>query len=131
MNKEIDNKKAAELLRNQVSAVIITQWEHRKAKFRPGDIVRVRSASSLESGVVQGRVGNIGQVVAATATRAGKMRSNEPGPGSEFNGFHIPTRMYTKYYVLFDDDRIIGFHSHYLELAQRSDIIDDLDDFDI
>ena len=130
----MDEEKAriAELLKRQVIANIITHWDHPNAKFYPGDEVRVKkNLGDHESKRLKSRIGTYGTVVAVSATKAGKIRSTKkkyhPGMRAEY----IADRQYTKYYVLFNNDVIHGFHSHNLKLASREDYVDDIANMDI
>lgn len=89
-----------------IKALITTNWSHPKHKFFPGDFCIVEDVNSSESKKLQARKGQKGVVIARSTTVDGFARS--------YYDFRRP-REYTRYYVLFEDGYVGGFHSHYLK----------------
>jgi hypothetical protein len=108
-----------------IKARVKTDWSHGNHKFKPGAFVEVSkhviprewvaptgvivSGSSYVSQRKQRRVGRVGEVVAVSCTPSGKVRGRAEGGFCE--------RMYTRYYVQFKDDVILGYDSHHLDGA--------------
>lgn len=105
-----------------IKANIKTEWSHGNHKFQPGDFVQVANwitsndrlvdgriieGHSYESLVKQSKVGKIGKVIGVTCLPGGAVRSNSWATGST-------SRMYTRYYIQFNNKQILGFHSHHL-----------------
>ena len=112
-----------------IKAHVITSWDHPNAKFKPGDVVRVHLG---EGGVQEARIGDNGKIVAVSATVSGKIRGDyglvtTPEGREEYQS----RRMYTRYYVQFGDECILGFHSHFLKKLERDDAAKDLSDFNL
>jgi len=109
-----------------IKAVVKTDWSHGNHKFMPGTNAEVnmniiprdyvskdgtiREGSSYESAPKQHRVGRVGKVVAVSCTKSGRTRGCYMQDGN-------PSRMFTRYYIQFCDNRIMGFHSHHLNKA--------------
>lgn len=92
----------------QIKANVVYDWNHPNHKFFPGEKVRVSYVLDTESKVLQSRIGQRGTVIARSSTSSGTARG---GVDSIFG------RMFTRYYVQFDDGEINGYHSHYIEKA--------------
>lgn len=110
-----------------IKAHVITSWDHPRSKFKPGDsvIVRVGEGANQEA-----RVGTVGTVVAVSAVKSGHIRGRQgsiamPDGRQEY----VNERMYTRYYVQFEDDCIFGIHSHFLKKIDRDWTSDELSDF--
>ena len=109
----------------EIKANVKLNWKGQGCKFNPGTRVMVdRSAGneefsfhkndgtyvrnvvhkSIYSKPIQNRVGAKGNVVAVSCTPDGLIRGYNKGS----------VRMYTRYYVQFDDGSIFGIHSHHL-----------------
>ncbi len=88
-----------------IKANVVYNWDHPRHKFFPNDEVKVAYVLETESKVLQSKVGQIGKVVARSATKDGLARGH-----NTFYG-----RAFTRYYVEFSDGSIHGYHSHYLE----------------
>lgn len=111
---------------SDIKAQVKTEWDHHNHKFSPGAFVEVNrhitprdwitsdgkiiNGHSYESKPKRDRSGRIGRVVAVTCTADGKTR------GRQYGTFG---RMYTRYYVQFKDEVILGFHSHHLDKPYR------------
>ena len=97
-----------------IKAVVKFKWDHPKCKFLPGDRVTVNKygANTYNSSNIQKRVGTQGNVLAVTVGSDGNIRTK-----TKYNEeFRIcqSERMYTRYYVQFNDGEIIGIHSQHL-----------------
>jgi len=113
-----------------IKAHVITSWDHPRAKFKPGDSVIVKRLGPNESTPQQERSGTVGTVVAVSAVKSGHIRGRQgsitmPDGRQEY----VNERMYTRYYVQFEDDCIFGIHSHYLKKLDRDWTSDELSDF--
>ena len=93
--------------RHEIKAKVMWYWDNPQCKFQPGDYAKVKVGGP--------RHGQIGIVKAVTCTRI------PDGNG----GFLIRavwrdprndrcSRMFTKYYLVFEDGEYESFHSHYL-----------------
>ncbi len=92
---------------NTIKARVVLNWGHPGHKFFPGNFVRVeylRDRPTQISKPLRDRSGQLGVIVARSACADGKARSIK--------------RMYTRYFVQFEDGFIGGFHSMYLNKAQ-------------
>ena len=92
-------------MNKQIKANVVYNWDHPNHKFFPGDEVKVAYVLDTESKVLQSRVGQIGRVIARSATKDGLARGHNTLFG----------RAFTRYYVEFPDKGVHGFHSHYIE----------------
>ena len=94
-----------------VKAVHKTDWDKQgRVKFGPGDLVRVAEhifAGTGESDRTAARRGHVGIIMGVTCTSDGSIR----GPSSGYCD-----RMYTRYFVAFSDAKVLGLHSHNLQL---------------
>ena len=109
-----------------IKAHVTTSWDHPNCKFHPGDYAEVSAqvlpreyvkmdggigdGHSYVSQVKQRRVGRVGRVVAVSCLPDGRIRNNQ------YRG-QLNTRMFTRYYIQFKDQVILGFESHHLNLA--------------
>jgi len=89
---------------NQIRASIKTNWSNPNMKFKPGDVVQVSYPKSYDSAPIRLRKGWSGKVVAVSCSSDGTIRGRD---------IHN-ARQFTRYFVQFADDRIIGIHSHTL-----------------
>jgi hypothetical protein len=110
-----------------IKAHVITSWDHPRSKFKPGDSVIVRAGEGANQ---EARVGTVGTVVAVSAVKSGHIRGRQgsitmPDGRQEY----VNERMYTRYYVQFEDDCIFGIHSHFLKKLDRDWTADELSDF--
>ena len=93
-----------------IKANVKYNWDHGNCKFKPGARVRVNESVVNSYGKkyfskrIQNRHGVEGNVVAVSCTWDGTIRS--------------VNRMFTRYYVQFNDGGIIGIHSHALDSVQ-------------
>jgi len=113
----------------EIKANVKLNWNHHNCKFRPGSRVivngsvkdnsfsftdkegnyeRVHVHKSYYSKPIQNRCGAEGNVVAVSCTPDGLIRGYSNGS----------SRMYTRYYVQFNDGSIFGIHSHSLDRAR-------------
>lgn len=100
---------------SQIKANVIIGNFPAKCKFQANDQVTVRGdVLDCESKTLRNRIGHSGKVVAVTVAADGKCRGVSPHPD---NANWTSARQFTRYYVQFDDGRILGFHSHYLDKA--------------
>lgn len=111
---------------HDIRARVTTQWKHPNCKFQPGDYAEVsaqvlpRQYVKMDGGIADGhshvsrkkqsRVGQVGRVIAVSCLPDGRIRNNEFRTGQS-------TRMFTRYYVQFKDQEILGYDSHHLKLA--------------
>lgn len=110
-----------------IKARVKTDWTHKNHKFRPGSFAevsanvlprefvdlngKIRPGRSYVSNVKQRRVARVGKVLAVSCTPDGLTR------GKAQNGFC--ERMYTRYYIQFRDNVIMGYDSHHLKKTAR------------
>jgi hypothetical protein len=110
----------------QIRAHVRTDWSHSNCKFQPGDYAEVtaqvlpRQYVKMDGGIGDGhsyvskkkqtRVAQIGRVRAVSCLPDGRIRSNR---------YKYPhnTRMFTRYYIQFNDGEILGYDSHHLRPA--------------
>lgn len=92
-------------LRN-IKAKIKTSWTNKNMKFKPGEMVAVKYPRHYDSAPIRLREGWVAKVVAVSCADDGTIRGRAGAPGN--------LRQYTRYFVQFADDRIIGIHSHTL-----------------
>lgn len=94
-----------------VKAVHKTSWDKKnRTKFAPGDLVRVSKhifPGTGESERTTARRGQIGIIMGVTCTSDGSIRGRSSG---------YCDRMYTRYFVAFNDGKVLGLHSHNLQL---------------
>lgn len=98
---------------HDIRARVTARWKHPRCKFQRDDLAQVNElvcTAGYVSDVKQRRVGRMGRVVAVSCLSDGRIRSN-------WGLNNQPTRMYTRYYVQFADDTIMGFDSHHLDSA--------------
>jgi len=109
-----------------IRAHVTTDWSHSNCKFQPGDYAEVsaqvlpRQYVKMDGGIGDGhsyvskkkqsRVAQIGRVRAVSCLPDGRIRSNR---------YKYPhnTRMFTRYYIQFNDGEILGYDSHHLNAA--------------
>ena len=110
----------------QIRAHVTTDWSHSNCKFQPGDYAEVtaqvlpRQYVKMDGGIGDGhsyvsrkkqqRVAQIGRVCAVSCMPDGRIRNNEFRTGQS-------TRMFTRYYIQFNDGEILGYDSHHLKPA--------------
>lgn len=113
---------------HDIKARVTARWRHKNCKFQRGDYAEVsaqvlpREYVKMSGGIGDGhsyvskkkqrRVGRVGKVVAVSCLPDGRIRSNDT---SYRNGG--ASRMYTRYYIQFKDDVIMGYDSHHLNVA--------------
>ena len=115
-----------------IRARVTTSWNHPNCKFQPGAHAevsaqvlprewvhqdecggrRIRAGRSHVSARKQARVAQVGEVLAVSCLPSGKIRSNNRDYLSGGS-----TRMFTRYYIRFQDGEIMGFDSHHLKRA--------------
>lgn len=96
---------------HDIQARVTARWKHPRCKFSRDDLAQVNEhviTAGYVSKIKQRRVGRMGRVVAVSCLSDGRIRSNVYRANQ-------PTRMYTRYYVQFADDTIMGFDSHHLD----------------
>jgi hypothetical protein len=97
-----------------IKAKVIKNWDretHPNCKFLPGNKVKVLdNINIIESNKLKNNIGLEGTVIAVTVAHDNKMRGH-----SEFG---YCNRMYTRYYVQFENGYVGGYHSHYLSLVK-------------
>lgn len=105
---------------HDIRARVTARWKHPRCKFQRDDLAQVNEhvvTSGYVSDVKQRRVGRMGRVVAVSCLSDGRIRSNVYRTNQ-------PTRMFTRYYVQFADDTILGYDSHHLDQV-KSDTASD------
>ena len=110
----------AVLKHNNIKAKVLTKWNHPRCKFHPGDIVRVgKQTKGCEEGRYDKYIGEEGVVIAVTTPNGKTIRSS--------GGLQSSGRMYTRYYVAFDNVftpgqhcKVVGLHSHYLNYSANN-----------
>lgn len=111
---------------HDIRARVTARWKHPNCKFKPGDYAEVsaqvlpRQYVKMDGGIGDGnsyvsrkkqsRVAQIGRVRAVSCLPDGRIRNNEFRTGQS-------TRMFTRYYIQFNDGEILGYESHHLKLA--------------
>lgn len=109
---------------HDIRARVTARWKHPRCKFQRGDHAEVsvnvlpRQYVKMDGGVGEGhshvsrkkqqRVAQIGQVIAVSCLSDGRIRSH---------GYNTPSRMFTRYYIRFNDGEIMGYDSHHLKRA--------------
>ena len=89
-----------------IKANIKTNWTNKNCKFKPGAMVKVTDPAHWASGPVHLRTGWVAKVRAVSCAADGTIR-----------GRGVNARMFTRYYVQFADDRILGIDSNSLTHA--------------
>ena len=115
---------------HDIRARVTARWKHPNCKFQQDDYAevtsqvlprewvhqdecgnrRIKAGRTYVSKVKQTRAGQVGKVIAVSCLPDGRIRSNEYRRGQS-------TRMFTRYYIQFRDDTIMGFDSHHLKKA--------------
>lgn len=101
---------------HDIRARVTARWRDPRCKFQRGELACVNEhvhTAGYVSEIKCRRVGRMGHVVAVSCLPDGRIRSNTYRAGQ-------PTRMYTRYYVQFADDTILGYDSHHLDLVRPS-----------
>ena len=96
---------------HDIRARVTARWKHPRCKFQRDQLVQVNEhvvTAGYVSKIKQRRVARMAQVRAVSCLPDGRIRSNRYRANQ-------PTRMYTRYYVQFADDVIMGFDSHHLD----------------
>ena len=112
---------------HDIKARVTARWKHPRCKFQRGDFAEVDaqvlprqyvkmdggigSGSSYVSKHKQRRAGQVGEVIAVSCLKDGRIRSNDWGRYGQ------PSRMFTRYYIQFSDGEILGYESHHLKKA--------------
>jgi hypothetical protein len=112
---------------HDIKARVTARWSHPRCKFQRGAFAEVDAqvlprqyvrqdgkiapGSSYVSKHKQRRAGQVGEVVAVSCLKDGRIRSNDWGRYGQ------PTRMFTRYYIQFSDGEILGYESHHLKPA--------------
>ena len=94
-----------------IKAKYKTNWTNKNMKFKMGDVVTVAHPRSYDSSPIRLREGWAAKVVAVSCTSDGSVRGKVSSPGR----VSAMGRQFTRYFVQFADDRIIGIHSHTLK----------------
>lgn len=111
---------------HDIKARVTARWRHKNCKFQRGDHAEVtaqvlpRQYVKMDGGIGAGhsyvsqkkqrRVGQVGRVIAVSCMPDGRIRNNRHTSGQSI-------RMYTRYYIQFNDDVIMGYDSHHLSPA--------------
>jgi len=96
---------------HDIRARVTARWRHARCKFQRHELACVNEhvvTAGYVSKIKRARVGRMGHVVAVSCLHDGRIRSNWYRAGQ-------PVRMYTRYYVQFADDTILGYDSHHLD----------------
>lgn len=112
---------------HDIRARVTARWTHPRCKFQRGTFAevdaqvlprqyvrpdgKIASGSSYVSKYKQQRAGQVGEVIAVSCLKDGRIRSNDYGRYGQ------PTRMFTRYYIQFSDGEILGYESHHLKPA--------------
>ena len=112
---------------HDIRARVTARWKHPRCKFQRGDYAEVdaqvlpRQYVKMDGGIAPGssyvskykqrRAGQVGEVIAVSCLKDGRIRSNDYGRYGQ------PTRMFTRYYIQFSDGEILGYESHHLKKA--------------
>ena len=98
-----------------IKAKVTFNWNHHNCKFSPGDRVVVNQGGNAyyNSENIRKRVGTHGNVLAVTVGSDGNIRTKTKYNESRTRIIQTE-RMYTRYYVQFNDGEIIGIHSQHL-----------------
>lgn len=91
--------------KKDITAKILTDWNHFNCKFHPQERVMVKNSMPYwESQRLQSFAGQVGTVFAATTQDGKRMRNGS-------------SRQSTRYYVEFDNGQVGGFDSSSLDLV--------------
>ena len=100
-----------------IKARVTADWNNPRCKFKPNDQVEVNGkvlrCDAWVSEKKQRKCGSTGRVVAVSCLADGRIRNN--GDNGRRTG--APMRQFTKYYVQFADETILGYESHHLDLV--------------
>ena len=104
---------------HDIKARVTARWNNPRCKFKPGDRAQVNGkvlrADAWVSDKKQRKCGGVGTVIAVSCLADGRIRNN--GDNGRRTG--APMRQFTKYYVQFANDVIMGFESHHLDLIEQ------------
>ena len=94
---------------SDIKAQVKTEWDHHNHKFSPGAYVEVNRHIAPRDWITSG-----GKIMNGHSyeSKPKRDRSGRIGRGRQYGTFG---RMYTRYYVQFKDEVILGFHSHHLD----------------
>jgi len=108
-----------------IKAVVKFNWNHHNCKFSPGDRVVVNEDGRrlYNSDNIRKRVGTHGNILAVTVGSDGNIRTKTKR--NEDHRICQRERMYTRYYVQFNDGEIIGIHSQHLNKEVSKGDIDE------
>jgi hypothetical protein len=103
---------------HDIKARVTARWNNPRCKFKRGDQAQVNEkvlrCDAWVSDKKQRKCGSTGTVIAVSCLKDGRIRNNGGGrtaPGA-------PMRQFTKYYVQFEDQTILGYESHHLDLIK-------------
>lgn len=103
---------------HDIRARVTARWSNPRCKFQRGDQAEVNEkvlrGDAWVSEKKQRKCGSAGVVIAVSCLKDGRIRNNGGGrtaPGA-------PMRQFTKYYVQFADQTILGYESHHLDLIK-------------
>lgn len=103
---------------SDIRANVTTNWSNPRCKFQPLDRVEVNGKVLRGDAWVslkrQRKCGSTARVVAVSCLADGRIRNN--GDNGRRTG--APMRQFTKYYVQFEDQTIMGYESHHLDLIK-------------
>lgn len=101
---------------HDIRARVTARWKNPRCKFKQNDLVEVNGkvlrCDAWVSEIKQRRCGQRARVLAVSCLADGRIRNN--GDNGRRTG--APMRQFTKYYVQFEDQTIMGFESHHLDL---------------
>lgn len=104
---------------HDIKARVTARWNNPRCKFKRGDRAQVNGkvlrADAWVSGKKQRKCGSVGTVIAVSCLADGRIRNN--GDNGRRTG--APMRQFTKYYVQFANDVIMGFESHHLDRIEQ------------
>ncbi len=104
---------------HDIKARVTARWNNPRCKFKRGDRAQVNGkvlrADAWVSGKKQRKCGSVGTVIAVSCLADGRIRNN----GDNGRRVGAPMRQFTKYYVQFANDVIMGFESHHLDMIEQ------------
>ena len=103
---------------HDIRARVTARWKNKRCKFRPNDLVEVNGKvlrhDAWVSQIKQRRCGQQARVLAVSCLADGRIRNN----GDHGRRAGAPLRQFTKYYVQFEDQTILGYESHHLDAVE-------------
>ena len=103
---------------HDIRARVTARWKNPRCKFKQNDLVEVNAKVLRHDAWVslkkQRKCGSMARVVAVSCLADGRIRNN----GDNGRSAGAPMRQFTKYYVQFQDQTILGYESHHLDLIK-------------